>query len=101
MTIDKKNEYVKEHVWKDYETGESITGVLTDIMEDMGEYSNRLYKIKGDDDEFIAVWGSVDLDEKIDKQEIGIGMKIRVTYNGLIHTSNGFDMKDFTVEILD
>ncbi|RAP49647.1 MAG: hypothetical protein BZ138_07465 [Methanosphaera sp. rholeuAM270] len=100
--MDDKNssEYVKEEVWKDYTPGDSITGILVDILYDMGEYGNRLYKIRAND-KVVALWGSKDLDEKVDKQDISIGMRIEVTFNGLIRTSNNFDMKDFTVVVLD
>ena len=94
------NEYVKEEVWKDYQAGESIEGILVDILENMGEYGNTIYKIRTRD-AFMAVWGSKDLDEKMQKQKVGIGMRIEIIYNGLLRTSNGFDMKDFTVVVID
>ena len=98
MTEDKQ--YIKEEIWKDYNPGDKIEGILVDILEDIGEYNNTLYKIRTID-AFIAVWGSKDLDEKIEKQKINIGMNLRITFNGFLKTSNGYDMKDFTVEIID
>ena len=100
MNDENNKEYVKEEVWKNYQPGDSITGILVDILYDMGEYGNRLYKIRASD-KVVAVWGSKDLNEKMDKQSITIGMRIEVTFNGLIRTSNNFDMKDFTVVVLD
>ena len=97
---DDNKDYVNEVVWKDYSAGDSIEGIIVDILENMGQYGNRLYKIRSDD-KFIAVWGSNDLDKKMDKLDVSVGMNIRVTFNGLIRTDNGYDMKDFTVIILD
>lgn len=94
------NEYVKEDVWKDYQAGESVEGILVDILENMGEYGNTIYKIRTRD-AFMAVWGSKDLDEKMQKQKVSIGMRIEIIFNGLLRTSNGFDMKDFTVVVID
>lgn len=93
-------DYVNEEVWKDYKAGDSITGILVDILENMGEYGNTIYKIRTEDS-FMAVWGSKDLDEKMRKQKVSVGMKIGITFNGLLRTSNGFDMKDFTVIVID
>ncbi len=61
---------------------------------------NTLYKIRTHD-EFVVVWVSKDLDNKISRQNVGIGMKLLITFNGLMCTDNGFDMEDFSVEILD
>lgn len=97
---DDNKDYVNEVVWKDYEAGDSVEGILVDILENMGKFGNRLYKIRTDD-AFVAVWGSNDLDKKMDKLDVSVGMNIRVTFNGLIRTDNGYDMKDFTVIILD
>ena len=99
MSDDNKDD-VNEVVWKDYTAGDSVEGILVDILENMGKFGNRLYKIRTDD-AFVAVWGSNDLDKKMDKLDISVGMNIRVTFNGLIRTDNGYDMKDFTVIILD
>ena len=57
---DNSNEYVKEKVWKDYSKDEYIEGILVDVLNDMGEYKNTLYKIRGDNT-FIAVWGSTSM----------------------------------------
>lgn len=100
MSNDESNEYVKEYVWDNYTAGDSLEGILVDSLCNVGEFGSNLYKIRTDD-AFYAVWGSSDLDKKMNKQKVGIGMKIRITFNGLIRTSNGFDMKDFTVEVLD
>jgi len=101
MSEDKNDkDYVNESVWKDYKAGDSVTGILVDILENMGEYGNRIYKIRTDD-AFVAVWGSKDLDKKIDKLEVSAGMNLQITFNGLIRTDNGYDMKDFTVIELD
>jgi hypothetical protein len=35
------------------------------------------------------------------KQKVSIGMRIEIIFNGLLRTSNGFDMKDFTVVVID
>ena len=93
-------EYLDEYVWNDYHSGDSLEGILVDSLSNIGEFGSRLYKIRADDG-FYAVWGSSDLNKKMDKLNVGIGMNIRITYNGLVRTSNGFDMKDFTVEVLD
>ncbi|MBR0471506.1 MAG: hypothetical protein IJI98_02260 [Methanosphaera sp.] len=102
MSEEKNNDknYVNEVVWKDYKAGDSVTGIVVDILENMGEYGNRIYKIRTDD-AFVAVWGSKDLDKKMDKLKVSAGMNIEITFNGLIRTDNGFDMKDFTVIVLD
>ena len=93
-------DYVKERVWKDYSAGDCVEGIVVDVLENMGTYGNRLYKIRTSD-AFVAVWGSSDLDKKMDKLDVGPGMKVSITFNGLIHTDNGYDMKDFTVIVLD
>ena len=101
MSEDKNDkDYVNEIVWKDYRAGDNVTGILVDVLENMGEYGNRIYKIRTDD-AFVAVWGSKDLDKKMDKLEVSAGMKLQITFNGLIRTDNGYDMKDFTVIELD
>ena len=63
MSDDNKN-YVNGVVWKDYTAGDSVEGILVDILENMGKFGNRLYKIRTDD-AFVAVWGSNDLDKKM------------------------------------
>ena len=40
MSDDNKN-YVNEVVWKDYEAGDSVEGILVDILENMGKFGNR------------------------------------------------------------
>lgn len=97
---DNNNEYVKELVWDDYKSGDRLEGILVDILSGIGEYGSTLYKLQNDDG-FYAVWGSSKLDEQMNKVGVQIGMRIRIAYNGLIRTANGFDMKDFTVIILD
>lgn len=97
---EEEKKYIDEKVWKDYKKGDSVSGILVDILYNVGEYGNRIYKIQSDD-VFLVVWGSSDLDKKMDKLEVGIGMKVKVIFNGLVHTENGFDMKDFTVVVLD
>ena len=94
-------EYVKEEVWKDYHAGDSIEGIIVDILHNVGQYNSTLYKFHSDDDKFIAVWGSTDINKKMQKLEVSIGMRVKITYNGLIRTENARDMKDFTVEIND
>ncbi|WP_288975252.1 hypothetical protein [Methanosphaera stadtmanae] len=102
MSEEKNNDknYVNEVVWKDYKAGDKVEGIVVDILENMGEYGNRIYKIRTDN-AFVAVWGSKDLDKKMDKLKVSAGMNIEITFNGLIRTDNGFDMKDFTVIVLD
>ena len=102
MSEEKNNDknYVNEVVWKDYKAGDKVEGIVVDILENMGEYGNRIYKIRTDN-AFVAVWGSKDLDKKMDKLKVSAGMNIEITINGLIRTDNGFDMKDFTVIVLD
>lgn len=99
MSDDK--EYVNEVVWDDYKAGDSITGILVDHLSNIGEYKNNLYKIKSDDDKFYSVWGCSKLDEQMEKLKVTVGMKIEITFNGLVRTSNGYDMKDFSVIIID
>ena len=101
MSEDKKDkDYVNEVVWKHYKAGDSVAGIVVDILENMGEYGNRIYKIRTDD-AFVAVWGSKDLDQKMDKLKVSAGMNIEITFNGLVRTDNGYDMKDFTVIVID
>lgn len=56
MSDNNDKDYVNEVVWKDYKTGDSVKGILVDILENMGKYGNRLYKIRSDD-AFVAIWG--------------------------------------------
>ena len=50
MSEDKNDkDYVNEIVWKDYKAGDNVTGILVDVLENMGEYGNRIYKIRTDD----------------------------------------------------
>lgn len=95
-----EEDYVKEYTWNDYKKGDSLTGILVDSLSKMGKYNNNLYKIQNDDG-FYAVWGNKKLDEQMNKLNVQIGQRIQITFNGLIRTSNGFDMKDFTVIVLD
>lgn len=95
-----EEDYVKEYTWSDYKKGDSLTGILVDSLSKMGKYNNNLYKIQNDDG-FYAVWGNKKLDEQMNKLNVQIGQRIQITFNGLIRTSNGFDMKDFTVIVLD
>ena len=94
------SEYVDELVWEDYSKGDSLEGILVDVLEDMGEYNNRLYKIQNDE-ALYAVWSNYKLREQFKKLKVSIGMRIRIVYNGLVKTGNGFDMKDFSVIVLD
>lgn len=89
-------EYVKEIVWEDYSAGDKLTGILVDILYNVGKYGSAVYKIQNDDGIY-TVWGSQKLDEQMTKIKVEIGMNISITFNGLIRTANGFDMKDFTV----
>lgn len=93
-------EYVNEITWNDYKAGDSLTGILVDSLSNMGRYGNNLYKLQNDDG-FYRVWGNFKLDELMKKNKVSIGMTIRITYNGLVRTGNGHDMKDFTVLVLD
>lgn len=90
------DEYVKECLWEDYKPGDKLTGIMVDILSNVGRYGNTVYKIQNDDGIF-SVWGSQKLDEQMEKINVEIGMNLIITYNGLIHTANGYDMKDFTV----
>lgn len=94
------DEYVRELVWNDYKAGDTLEGILVDILSGMGKFGSTLYKVQNDDG-FYAVWGSSKLDEQMNKVGVQIGMHIRISYNGLIRTTNGFDMKDFSVIVID
>ena len=96
---EEEKKYIKERVWE-YEPGDSVRGIIVDLLYDVGEYANRVYKIQTED-EFLSVWGSSDLDKKMDKLKVSIGTKVKITFNGLVHTENGFNMKDFTVVVLE
>ena len=105
MTLENNNkkseaEYVKEYTWTDYKLGDYLEGILIDILHNMGEHKNNLYKLQTVEGIY-AVWGSYKLDEQMQKQKVQIGMNIRITYNGLIRTGSGFDMKEFTIIIID
>ena len=44
MSEEKNNDknYVNEVVWKDYKAGDKVEGIVVDILENMGEYGNRI-----------------------------------------------------------
>ncbi len=90
------DEYVKEITWEDYSAGDKLTGIVVDILYGVGKFANTVYKIQNDD-AIYTIWGSQKLNEQMSKIKVEIGMNISITYNGLIRTANGFDMKDFTV----
>lgn len=90
------DEYVKEITWEDYSAGDKLTGIVVDILYGVGKFANTVYKIQNDD-AIYTIWGSQKLNEQMSKINVEIGMNISITYNGLIRTANGFDMKDFTV----
>ena len=102
MTEENRNdaEYVKEYTWENYKAGDYIEGILVDVLHNMGKHDNKLYKLQTAEGMY-AVWGSYKLDEQMSKQKVQIGMNIKITYNGLIRTNSGFDMKEFTIIIID
>ena len=61
MVDDDDKKYVNEVVWRDYSKDDSLEEILVDVVDDMGEYHNTLYKIRTHD-EFVVVWVSKDLD---------------------------------------
>ena len=61
MVNDDDKKYVNEVVWKDYSKDDSLEEILVDVVDDMGEYHNTLYKIRTHD-EFVVAWISKDLD---------------------------------------
>ena len=61
MVNDDDKKYVNEVVWRDYSKDDSLEEILVDVVDDMGEYHNSLYKIRTHD-EFVVAWVSKDLD---------------------------------------
>ena len=61
MVNDDDKKYVNEVVWKDYSKDDNLEEILVDVVDDMGEYHNTLYKIRTHD-EFVVAWVSKDLE---------------------------------------
>ncbi|RAP49892.1 MAG: hypothetical protein BZ133_06835 [Methanosphaera sp. SHI613] len=69
---------------------------MLSITRSEGNFIINIYLILTDDNKKIKVFGCTHLDELMD--EVAINDYIRITYNGLKKTSNGYNMKIFNVE---
>jgi len=86
----KKSVLVKE--------GESIEGVITEIKK--SKKYGSIYTLKVEKEEKpVVVTGKTDLNKKMAAGNAGVNDLVRITYLGTTKTDNGFDYKNFDVEI--
>lgn len=83
--------------WIPENEGDSITGVLIKIEEDVGTNKSKLYTIE-QDEQPTNIWGSTILDQRM--TGIKVGNLIRITYLGLGEKVGGKNPpKIFKVEV--
>lgn len=82
--------------WKPENEGDSITGMLTTVKNNVGVNNSNVYLIQEDGkDEPTSVWGSTVLDTKF--QEIPKGSVVKIVFLGKVKSKAPQPYKDFKV----
>lgn len=90
-----KWETIKQNNWNP-EVGDKMEGTLLSVTKSEGNFIINIYGILTNENKKVKVFGCTHLDELMD--EVEIGDYIRITYNGLKKTNNGYNMKLFNLE---
>lgn len=78
--------------------GESIEGVVTEVKK--SKKYGSIYTLKVDKEEKpVVITGKTDLNKKMATGNVGVNDLVRITYRGSTKTDNGFDYKNFDVEV--
>lgn len=90
-----KWETIQRNNWNP-EIGDKIEGKLISVTKSEGNFIINIYVLLTSENKKVKVFGCTHLDELMD--EVEINDYLRITYNGLKKTSNGYSMKIFNVE---
>lgn len=94
----KKVERKQSETWDWDSDGSVLEGELLEKEENVGSNNSMLYRIRLNDGEEMAVWGSTALDSRM--KVIEPGMKIRITYKGKVKSEKtGRTYKDFNLDL--
>ena len=89
---------INPDVWTYEEDGDFIEGVLIKAQADVGENKSMLYTLETEPSNFVAVWGSAVLDQRMSL--VKVGQKIKITFKGLGEKKFGKNPpKIFKVEV--
>lgn len=78
--------------WLDLESGDSIVGTLADVVEEAGEYRQRLYKIRDGSGPVKLVWGKASINRQVDAGGIEVGDTIGIRNTGKTYTNRRGDV---------
>lgn len=98
MTLgtERKFKDVEPDVWQPEKSGDTIEGTLIRVVPAEGEISTRYY-LEKDNLEYVLVWGSTVLDDRMPMAAIGSYVKIE--FRGEEKTKKGRKVKLFRVSI--
>ena len=89
---------VEPVTWEYNKDGDLIEGVLVDKKHSLGKNNSSLYTLEVKPSEFVLVWGSAILDERMGL--VNVDDKVKITYKGLGEAKQGQNApKIFKVEV--
>ncbi len=89
---------INPEVWTYEEDGDFIEGILVKVESDIGANKSNMYTLETKPSEFIGIWGSIILDQRMSL--VKIGEKVRITYKGTAEKKPGKNAaKIFKVEV--
>ena len=91
---------VNPNVWMYENDGDFIEGVLIKVEHDVGANKSTIYSIETEPNNFVTVWGSTILDQRMSL--VKVGSRVKLTYKGLSEKKPGKNpAKIFKVEVDD
>jgi len=97
MTWKKVDEFEKGDIQEMNENGQQIEGELLRKQVEVGKHNSNLYTIRRKDGVVKKIWGTAILDNRL--QEVPVGARVRITFEGEIKSKSGNPLKSFTVEV--
>ena len=89
---------IEPGIWKPENKGDSIEGVLVhrEAADKLKSMSAR-YRLDVGNNEFMLVWGSTVMDDKM--QLVKEGQKVRITFDGKVKNLKKQDVNIYKVEV--
>jgi hypothetical protein len=84
------------YFWKPEEVGETLEGILTNIVPNRGRYKNRNMYLIEKDGEIIGIMGTTILDRILPEL---VGKRIKIEYSGVGISKNQVEYKLFDVYV--
>jgi hypothetical protein len=84
------------YFWKPEEVGETLEGILTNIVPNRGRYKNRNMYLIAKDGEIIGIMGTTILDRILPEL---VGKRIKIEYSGVGISKNQVEYKLFDVYV--